>query len=120
MDEALPDVGRLQQGLGGDAAHQQAGAAQSGLLLDERGLQSVLAGANGCGVAAGTTPDNDQIVGHFFHSTCAAACSWITPSCIQIILAPAAMASSTIAGTAEGSRKISTISIGGGTSASVA
>ena len=69
MDEALPDVGGLQQGLGGDAAHQQAGASQPGLLFDERGFQSVLAGAYGCGVAAGTAPDHDKVVRHFFHST---------------------------------------------------
>ena len=70
VDEALPDVGGLQQALGGDAAHQQAGAAELGLLLDERGLQTELAGANGSGVAAGTTPYHDQIVRHFFYSTC--------------------------------------------------
>jgi hypothetical protein len=32
-------------------------------------FQSVLAGAYGCGVAAGTTPDHDEVVRHFFHST---------------------------------------------------
>jgi hypothetical protein len=69
VHEALPDVGGLQQGLGGDAAHQQAGAAQLGLLLDQGCFQSVLAGADGCGVAAGTTPDHNEVVGHFFHST---------------------------------------------------
>ena len=37
------------------------------------------------------------------------------PSCIHTTLAPAAIASSTTAGTAEISRKISTISTGGGT-----
>jgi len=37
--------------------------------------------------------------------------SLITPSCIQITFAPRAMASSTISGTAAGSRKISTISM---------
>ena len=45
-----------------------------------------------------------------------AAASWMTPNCIHTTFAPIAMASSTIAGTAEGSRKISTTSTGGGTS----
>ena len=40
-----------------------------GCFSIERGLQSVLAGADGSGVAAGTTPDDDQIVRHFFYST---------------------------------------------------
>ena len=69
VDEALPDVGGLEQALGGDAAHQQAGAAEPGLLFHQGGLQSVLAGANSSGVAAGTTPNHDQIVRHFFYST---------------------------------------------------
>src|ERR1035438_5211788 len=68
VHETLPHVGRLKQRLGGYASHQQAGAPQSGLLLDESGFQSVLAGANGCGVAAGTTPDHYKAVRHFYHS----------------------------------------------------
>ena len=68
VHETLPHVGGLEQRLGGDAAHQQAGAAESGLLLDERGFQSVLAGADGCGVAAGTTSDHNKVVRHFYHS----------------------------------------------------
>ena len=67
--EMLPDIGGVEQGLGGNAAHQEAGPAEFGLLFDERGLESVLAGADGCGVAAGTTPDHYQIVRHFFYST---------------------------------------------------
>jgi len=47
-----------------------------------------------------------------------AAASLITPSCIQIALAPTAIASSTMPGTALGSRKISTISTGSGISRS--
>jgi len=69
VDEALPDIGGMEQGLGGDAPHQKAGAAEASLFFYERRLETVLAGANGCGVAAGAAPDNDQIVGHFFHST---------------------------------------------------
>ena len=66
----LPDVGRMEQRFGGNAAHQQAGAAEFRLLFDQGCFQSVLAGADGCGVAAGTTPDDNQIVRHFFYSTC--------------------------------------------------
>ena len=69
VDEALPDIGGVEQGLGGDAPHQEAGAAEPGLFFDERRLETVLAGANGRGVAAGAAPDNNEIVGHFFHST---------------------------------------------------
>ena len=65
----LPNVGGMEQGFGGNAAHQQAGAAEFRLLFDERCFESVLAGADGCGVAAGTTPDDNQIVRHFFYST---------------------------------------------------
>ena len=35
VQEVLPHVGRVQQRLGGDAAHQQAGAAQPRLLFDQ-------------------------------------------------------------------------------------
>ena len=57
---------RVQQRLGRNAADVQAGAAELGVFLDDRGLQAVLAGANGRGVAAGTAPDDDQVVCHFF------------------------------------------------------
>src|ERR1019366_9549553 len=69
VDEALPDIGGVEQGFGGNAPHQEAGAAQPSLFFDERRLETVLAGANGRGVAARAAPDNNQIVGHFFHST---------------------------------------------------
>ena len=69
VDEMLPDIGGMEQALGGDASHQKTGSAESGLLFDERCFQSVLAGADGCGVAAGTTPDDDEIVGHFYYSS---------------------------------------------------
>src|SRR5271157_152507 len=68
VDEALPDIGGVEQGLGGYAPDQEAGAAQAGLFFEERRLKTVLAGANGSGVAARATPDNNQIVGHLSHS----------------------------------------------------
>ena len=67
--EVLPHIGGVEQRLGGNASHQEAGSAEFGLVFDEGGFQSVLAGADGCGVAAGTTPNDNQIVGHFFYST---------------------------------------------------
>jgi hypothetical protein len=67
--EVLPDVGCVEEGFGGDTTHQQAGTAEFRLSFDKGGFEAVLAGADGCGVAAGTTPNNNQIVWHFFYST---------------------------------------------------
>src|ERR1039458_4423728 len=53
MHETLPHVCRLEQRLGRNASYQQAGAAESGLLLDESGFQAVLAGADGTYQQAG-------------------------------------------------------------------
>ena len=64
----LPNVGGMQERLGGDAADVQAGAAELGVLLDKRGLQAVLSGANGRRVTAGAAPDDDHIICHFIFS----------------------------------------------------
>src|ERR1035441_4686831 len=69
VDEVLPDIGGMEQALGRDASHQETGSAEFGLLFDEGSFQSILAGADSCGVAAGTTPDDDEIVGHFSYSS---------------------------------------------------
>ena len=53
----------VQQRLRGDAADIEAGAAEGGVLLDHRGLQSELRRANGAEIAAGTAADDDEIVG---------------------------------------------------------
>ena len=66
VHEALPDVGRLEQALVGMQPTSRQVPPSLACLLDERGFQSVLAGAYGRGVAAGTTPDDNQVVGHFF------------------------------------------------------
>jgi len=58
VDDALPDIGGVEQGLGGNAPHQEAGAAEASLFFDERRLETVLAGADGRGVAARAAPDN--------------------------------------------------------------
>src|ERR1035441_4225753 len=73
VDEVLPDIGGMEQALGRDASHQETGSAEFGLLFDEGSFQSILAGADSCGVAAGTTPDDDEIVGHFPYSSGRAA-----------------------------------------------
>ena len=66
MHEAVPHFRGVQQRLGRDAADVQTRAAQLGILLDEGGLETVLAGAEGSAVSAGPTADNDQVVGHLF------------------------------------------------------
>ncbi len=68
MQETLPHVGRVQERLGGDAADQQAGAAQFGVFFNDRGFQAVLARANGRRVPTGTAPDDDHVVCHLFSS----------------------------------------------------
>jgi hypothetical protein len=50
----------VQQGLGGDAAAVQAGAAEL-VLLDQRDRQIQLDGTQRGGVAAAATPENDDV-----------------------------------------------------------
>ena len=64
MFHVRPDFSRVKQAFGRDAADEEAGAPQPVLFLNERGLESVLAGANGCGVAPGATPDNYEVIRH--------------------------------------------------------
>jgi hypothetical protein len=66
MNEVFPDVGSVKQGFGGNAPDVQAGAAQFRIFLDDCRLQTILARPNGGGVAARTTPNDDQIMCHFF------------------------------------------------------
>src|SRR5271169_6315087 len=56
------DLGVEQQRLGGDAAHQQAGAAQFLVFFDQAGLQAQLSGADSGGVAARSGPDDGHVV----------------------------------------------------------
>ena len=65
VQEVLPDIGRVQQRFGRDAADMQAGAAQLGVFFDDGGLQAVLPGANRRRVAAGAAPDDNHVVCHF-------------------------------------------------------
>ena len=59
--EVVPDLGREEHRLGGDAAPVQAGAAELVGLFDEGDLQAVLRGADGAGVAGGAAANDDQI-----------------------------------------------------------
>jgi hypothetical protein len=65
MLEVFPDVSRVQQSFSGDAANQKACSAQSGLLLDEGGFQSILPGAHCRRVTAWTAADHRDVVRHF-------------------------------------------------------
>ena len=62
--EALPDIGGVEEGFGGDATDVQAGAAELGVLFDDGGFQAVLAGPDGSGIASRPAANDDQIVGH--------------------------------------------------------
>ncbi len=66
VQEVLPDVGRVQQRLGRNAADVQAGATQLGIFFDDGGLQAVLAGAHRRRVATGAAPDHNHVVCHLF------------------------------------------------------
>ena len=57
-------VGGVEEGLGGDAAHQQAGSAQPGVFFNDGGFQAVLSRANGRRISTGAAPDDDHVVGH--------------------------------------------------------
>ena len=64
VQEALPNVGGVEERLGRNAAHMQAAAAQFGVFFNECGFQAVLAGANGRRITTGTAPDDDHVVCH--------------------------------------------------------
>ena len=64
MEKTLPNLGRMQESLGRDAADMQAAAAQLGVFFDECGFQAILAGANGRRIPTGTAPDDDHVVSH--------------------------------------------------------
>src|SRR3972149_5434834 len=60
--DVVVDFRLEEQGFGGDAAHVQASAAELGVLFDERGLQAVLGGAEGGGVAARAAADDRYVI----------------------------------------------------------
>ncbi len=59
----LEEVGRVEEGLGRDAAPERADAAQPRLLLDDQDRQAELRGADRGDVAAGARADDDDVVG---------------------------------------------------------
>ena len=60
----LERLGGVQQGLRGDAADVEAGAAVGGPLLHHGRLEAELGGPDGADVTAGAGADDDEIVGH--------------------------------------------------------
>src|SRR5207248_1706109 len=60
--EVIVNFGVKQQGLGGNAAHMQACAAELVFFINQAGLQSKLAGAECGGVSAGPAPDNGNVI----------------------------------------------------------
>ena len=60
--EVVPELGVEEESLGGDATDVEAGAAEDGVLLDERDFEAELAAANGGGVAGGAAADDGDVV----------------------------------------------------------
>ena len=71
----LQRVRVLEQRLGGNAAPDQAGAAERLLLLDDGDLLAELRGANRGHVAAGTRADHHDIVWTWHEDSCGIAVS---------------------------------------------
>ena len=59
----LEEVGRVEEGLGRDAAPERADAAQPRLLLDDEDRHAELRGPDRGDVAAGARADDDEVVG---------------------------------------------------------
>jgi hypothetical protein len=57
----------VQQRLGRDAAHPQAGPAQGGVLVDQRHLEAQLRRAQGADVTAGPGADHTEVIGLVGH-----------------------------------------------------
>ncbi len=60
--EVVPEFGVEEQGLGGDAADVQAGAAEDVGGFDERDLEAELSGANGRRVAGRAAADDCHVI----------------------------------------------------------
>jgi hypothetical protein len=60
--QVVIDLGVEEKGLGGNAAHVQAGASQLFFPLDQGDLQPILPGADGGGISARTAADDDYVV----------------------------------------------------------
>ena len=62
-----PVFGGGEEGLARNAANVEAGAAESGALVNESDLEAELGGAEGAHIAAGAGADDDQIEGRGRH-----------------------------------------------------
>src|SRR5882724_4908122 len=60
--EVIPQFSVEKQRLGWDTADVQASAAEESVFFNERGLQAVLAGADGGGVSSGPAADNGDVI----------------------------------------------------------
>src|SRR5436190_20160653 len=65
MLEVLPDVGRVQERFGRDAADKEAASAESRLPFNERRFKAVLPGTHRCGISAWTAANYSDVVTHF-------------------------------------------------------
>jgi hypothetical protein len=54
--------GGVEEGLGGDAADAEAGAAEAVFFVDAGGFEAELGGADGGDVSAGASADDDEVV----------------------------------------------------------
>jgi hypothetical protein len=61
LADFVDDLGRVQQGLRGDAAHVEADAAQHGPALHQRDLETQVGSAERCGITAGTRTQDQQL-----------------------------------------------------------
>ena len=60
--EVVPELGVEKEGLGGDAADVEAGAAEDVGGFDEGDLEAELSGANGRGIACGSAADDGYVI----------------------------------------------------------
>ena len=60
-------LGAIEQCLGWNAPHIQAGASEGIVLLDQRSLLAQLRCADGCYIASGAAANNDDVIR--FHAT---------------------------------------------------
>ena len=65
MLQVVIDFGIEQQGLGGDAAPVQAGAAELAFFFNQRDFQAILAGANGRRVTGRAAADDGDVIDGF-------------------------------------------------------
>src|SRR6266404_9808892 len=60
----LPNIGRMQERLGGDTSHMEASASQLGIFFNNSGAKPILRRPHRCGVAARATAYDYEIEPH--------------------------------------------------------